>query len=421
MSPTREVVKYLLPEGVRNAIVDLRSRLSPPPFEDLVIRNYRLQPDPDTTPRLTLAAPTLAPSQVFGGIATGVELAMQCCVGAGADLRILLDGHDRSIDQNLLRNTAAATGFDESRLAVVPRQAAFDEDVTVRRNELFVAHNWWTFLNLKRLKESQERVFGLPRRPIIYLVQEYEPGFYSFSSTHLYARSALHHSDITWAIINSSQLQNYCHLQGHRFVREYVVEPRLNAKMRSYLTQGSVEKKRQILVYGRPTIPRNCFGALVKGLKSWAASYKDADEWSVMSAGQPHKPIDLGGRRMLRSLGKLTMDQYADRLLQTAVGVSLMSSPHPSYPPLEMAHFGIQTITNSYTCKDPSALHDNLHAVDEIDPDSIAGAISAACERFTLDPTIGWKGVSRCADYFTSGPSVVLNPLIHELREVFST
>lgn len=43
-------------------------------------------------------------------------------------------------------------------------------------------------------------------------------------------------------------------------------------------------------------------------------------------------------------------------MLDTYAGISLMSSPHPSYPPLEMSVFGIKVITNNYSNKDLSSL-----------------------------------------------------------------
>ena len=52
--------------------------------------------------------------------------------------------------------------------------------------------------------------------------------------------------------------------------------------------------------------------------------------------------------------GKASLDEYADHLNRAAVGVSLMVSPHPSYPPLEMAEAGVLAITNNYGSKDLS-------------------------------------------------------------------
>jgi hypothetical protein len=103
----------------------------------------------------------------------------------------------------------------------------------------------------------------------------------------------------------------------------------------------------------------------------------------------------------LRSVGKLSLDEYAAMLRGTAVGLSLMASPHPSYPPLEMAHFGVLTITNDYAFKAMASAHDNISALRDIRPESIAAALSAACARFEADPGASARGRSHRPSYLS--------------------
>jgi hypothetical protein len=62
------------------------------------------------------------------------------------------------------------------------------------------------------------------------------------------------------------------------------------------------------------------------------------------------------------------------------VGLPLMPSPHPSYPPLEMAHFGVLTITNGYANKDLSSAHDNIISIRDIRPVTIAEVVAIAAK-----------------------------------------
>src|SRR6202000_3234461 len=103
-----------------------------------------------------------------------------------------------------------------------------------------------------------------------------------------------------------------------------------------------------------------------KGVRAWAARYPEFANWEIVSAGLSHRPLPLGSGRMMTSAGKLAMEQYGDLLLPSAAGLSLMSSPHPSYPPLEMAHFGLWTVTNSYTDKNLTQSHENIIAIANI-------------------------------------------------------
>lgn len=104
----------------------------------------------------------------------------------------------------------------------------------------------------------------------------------------------------------------------------------------------------------------------------------------------------------MTSVGKLTLADYGALMLESAVGVSLMASPHPSYPPLEMAHFGMLTITNRFANKSWDKVHDNILPIDSIRPQAIAAALSAACARFEADPTQGDRGQSGMPHYLST-------------------
>jgi hypothetical protein len=72
----------------------------------------------------------------------------------------------------------------------------------------------------------------------------------------------------------------------------------------------------------------------------------------------------------MRSIGKVSYSDYANLLAEIDIGVSLMLSPHPSYPPLEMASVGAICVTNSYENKNLSEWHPNIISraatIDEI-------------------------------------------------------
>src|SRR5262249_32008183 len=154
--------------------------------------------------------------------------------------------------------------------------------------------------------------------------------------------------------------------------------PQLNRSLRAILGSGPKKKTRRLLVYGRPAIARNCYPAVEKGIRAWAERHPEFADWQVVSAGLAHKPLPLGAGRVMTSAGKFGMEQYGDLLMTSAAGLSLMSSPHPSYPPLEMAHFGLWTITNKYTNKDLAKSHENIISIDNIAPATIAAALAQA-------------------------------------------
>ena len=267
---------------------------------------------------------------------------------------------------------------------------------------------------------KQQELFGGDIRPYIYIMQDYEPQFYPFSSTHLMARMAYGSGSRYWAIINSAELHEYFLSQGHNCERTYVFSPRLSAGLRRFLNGELSAKARRILIYGRPTVPRNCFPAIENGLALWARRHPEFADWEVVSAGQLHAPFKFAPGRVMRSLGKLSLEDYASLLKTTAVGLSLMSSPHPSYPPLEMAHFGIRTITNRYAKKDLGKAHDNIISIDDVAPQTIADALALACREFNSDPAAGWRAKSRLALFLEPGAFPFLDEIVEDMGRLWA-
>ena len=67
-------------------------------------------------------------------------------------------------------------------------------------------------------------------------------------------------------------------------------------------------------------------------------------------------------------VGKLTLQEYAKTLEESYAGISLMASPHPSYPPLEMSVFGVKVITNTFANKDLKDFNSNIVSLNNIVP-----------------------------------------------------
>jgi hypothetical protein len=414
MPQFRELAKRHMPVFARDLVIGMRERLSAPPLEDIVLHDYQAVVDAETRPRLSLIIPSIAADKAFGGVTTGVDVFLEIGKRTGADLRIILDDFEHRIDRSLVDKRAKDLALDPEKIEIVPRLTDTPR-IGIRATDIFMSYNWWATLNIRSVVRQQHNYFGGAPRPYLYLIQEYEPLFYPFSSTHMLARLAFEPRWPCWGIFNSAYLYEYFHAQGHRVERAFVFEPRLSTGLRPFLADGSPVKKRRILVYGRPGAARNCFPAVVKGLTAWSERYPEFSEWEVLSAGLPHKPVRFGPNRVMQSLGKLPLDRYGQVLRTSAIGLSLMSSPHPSYPPLEMAHFGIRTITNRYANKDLAAAHENILSIDDIAPETIADALASACNGFNLSPEAGWRGRTHVPSFLSAAPFEFLDNIAREL------
>lgn len=354
-------------------------------------------------PRLNVLSPTLSAKNAFGGVATLVDLPMAVFKSAlmhqGWTLRYVGLAGDPGAGDNIAEQCAKKHGIPWAAIEkcyvgepTVP--------VPVGVGDVFLGSLWHSYFRALPLLRFQEQIAQGRRRPYVSLVQDYEPGFYPWSSAYMLV---LANYDSTWpkrAIFNSRELAAFYAAQQHPVERSVVFEPVMNASLQKALeTPSSIRKERRILFYGRPEHRRNCFFLGRRALEIWSQTFERAGDWQVISVGQEHHPIQLAKGARCRVLGTLSLDGYADELKKAAVGLSLMASPHPSYPPLEMAHFGALTVTNSFACKDLSTWHQNLVSIDVADPENIASALCDACQAFERDPTVGAKGVSLRPQY----------------------
>ncbi len=390
----RSHLKQHLPPQVKALFLRLRASIGAPPIDEVVLADFAVTKDETATPRITLVLPLLQKGSDFGGTATGIDIFSRLSVALKAvqtiDVRVIITDVIAETDPSIVVDRAAKAGLTiaPDQIEMVRSQTAA---IPVRANEIFMAYNWWTALNFAQVRDAQAKLFAKAPLPIVWLIQDYEPAFMEFSSAHMLARAAYDTSAPLWGVINSSNLTEYLAAVGHSFERSFVFEPVISDALRPYLDRvASSERRKRVLVYGRPNVARNCFPALIRGLRRWARDYPEFREWEVVSAGTAHDPIDLGDGRRLTSVGKLSLDDYAQMLLETSAGVSLMASPHPSYPPLEMAHFGVRTVTNGYVCKDLSKFHPNITSIKSIAEAPLAAALAEACRAAaTPNPVAG--------------------------------
>lgn len=345
--------------------------------------NPRTGKSAENKKRLNLLVPSVDKAHVFGGISTALKFYESMAQSGDFFLRIItLDAPVRA-ETCVLSKDYAIVKPEEDPAApkqVLPMADRHNRTFPVSENDVFVATSWWSAYVIQDVLAWQETQYG-KAHPLVYLIQDYEPGFYPWSSRYMMADSTYRSERPVYAVLNSKLLHDHFSEKGYRFAKKWYFEPTLNESLRGYLPDiGTVvPKKKQILVYGRPDTARNAFELIVYALKEWAAKQEDIAQWTILSAGEQHNDVELGNGAVLRSVGKLSLEDYAKMMLDTYAGVSLMVSPHPSYPPLEMATFGVKTITNRYDSKDLSSFSDNMVSLSACAPRNIAAKLLEIC------------------------------------------
>lgn len=329
--------------------------------------------------RLNLIVPSINQAHYFGGIHTAVQLYTELCAHFPRSRVILCDVPPEEGAAARLPGHALARADQPATAAreVVAYSDRYQKELAVEPGDLWLATAWWTAYAAQRLQAWQQQHCGA-HGDLLYLVQDFEPGFYPWSSHHVAALST-YRPQQDLAIFNTGLLAEYFDRQGLSFQRRAVFEPTLNHGLRPGLPKAASgsARERRIVIYGRPSTPRNAFELICEALRLWRWRFPAAAGWTVVSPGEVSQDLDIGGVQV-RGLGKLAIDAYADLLATSSVGLSLMVSPHPSYPPLEMAAFGMRVVTNSYANKDLSRTSPNIRSVAPT-PEDIADALTRCC------------------------------------------
>lgn len=353
--------------------------------------------------RLNLLVPALSLQHVFGGISTALSF-FKAFGNEIGNLRIILT------DQEVFRkeDNPSYLSWDICKLdeedgpgvKIISAGNRCGHTLPVGPKDRFVATAWWTAVLAKHIQNWQYDNYGLVTPPkFVYLIQDFEPGFYPWSSRYALAESTYHNTKDVIALFNTGLLKSFFDAENYKFRYSYVFEPSLHPKLRDELVRcKTIPKEKRVIVYGRPSVERNAFQTIVMSLRLWVANNPDSS-WEFVSAGELHEPVGIGGGKYLKSLGKLTLEEYATELSKATIGISLMVSPHPSYPPLEMAAFGVRTITNHYKAKNLSLLHANIISISSVDPLTLSSVLGECTSNDAIiepfgnvdNSNVGWK------------------------------
>lgn len=356
------------------------------------IRPFLTYPSRNERPRLNLFVPTVNPRQSFGGITSALRFfdSLANALGEGYDRRIIsteapIEAEGYALYPDYL-GTECEPSLDEHPRTLVNAcdRMRLGGRLDLRAGDIFVATAWWTAGFAVDIEKEQRLFFG-GERPFVYLIQDDEPYFYGRSTKSALAEATYLHGERTLAVINSQELYEVL-CAKYRFKESYCLPYAINKKISDHLAPAP--RERLILVYGRPSVPRNNFELVCDGLFRWQQrDATRASQWKIVFLGEDFDPKWLEPVQNASVGGNVTLDVYADHLNRASVGVSLMMSPHPSYPPLEMAEAGLTTVTNHFENKDLRRRFANIVSIERIDGDALADAIEQAVTR--MEPLIG--------------------------------
>lgn len=361
-----------------------------------------------TRPAVNVLLPSLKRSHMSGGPNTALILAsllaergerirmIACDAAADGEELALFDHMDGLLRRPVARDMIELIdGFDRSC------------PIAIGLDDIFLATAWWT------AQIARYAMANTVHNAFIYLIQDFEPILHEGGTFQARALETYGLDHVP--VINTELLFDHLIKEGAGrfadadFARQALwFEPALDRKF--YYPEPAAAnkaKKKVLLFYARPSVARrNLFELGVVALRQAVASGNiDKDNWEVWAMGEKLPPVNLGNGVFLNPLPWMTFNEYARRVRTADLMLSLMLSPHPSYPPLEMAASGNLVVTNSFSVKSSErlrAMSPNI-LVAQPNAESIGATLDVAVGRINAglpsnDPTgaialpLDWEG-----------------------------
>lgn len=332
--------------------------------------------------------PGVSPSGVFGGVATAVTVAVGLAE-RGERVRIVLTDYGQTLGPARVREvvlrhvrTSPAT-LERIEVALAIR----DEQVLdLGPADVFVATAWWTAYRAAGTIAAHP---GLTARRFAYLVQDHEALFYPESERRSMALAS--YGLPAEPVVNAAPLAAFLAQEvGLAVDPALVLAPIVAVPERRPLRAWPVGgAPLRVVVYARPSIERNLFPTAMRAVARWLEERTDATPVEVVAVGERLDARYVVAGHEVRDLGVRSWDGYLEVLSGAHLGVSLMASPHPSYPPLEMATSGMVVVTNRWGPKDLADVSERFVTCAP-DVPGVAAALGAAERRLAAggDPPI---------------------------------
>ena len=289
--------------------------------------------------RLNLVTDSINADSLLGGVATALIVATEFANRFDYELRIIT----RNAETNPLNyeNILRISGIRPAKhVSFYSDHERFYRDVDykleISPQDIFFATSWWS---AKAIAETTIR------KRFFYIIQEVETFFYNYGGERMLCEQVMHDQSIDF-IINSGYLHQYFKAHEPNIARGSWFEPAFPAAL--YSKKEFAEKKRyKLFFYARPNNPRNLYEVGVERLKKAVErGIVDTAEWDIYCVGQAAPVITFAGGARTINPGQLSWTEYADFLSDVDLGLCLMYTPHPSYPPFDVACSGGVVLSN---------------------------------------------------------------------------
>lgn len=357
-------------------------------------------------PRVSMVTDSINKGSLYGGVGTAMILSALVAQETGARLRIVT--RTERAQPEGLDGVLANYGIRLTHDVEFVFAPFYDENYEIDffREELFITTSWWT---------TAATLGSVRSERIVYLLQEDERMFYPHGDEHLRCARVLQHPDIRF-VINTRLL--FDHLVGSGLqniaARGTWFEPSFPPEV--FRPRERAQAKRTLLFYARPNNVRNLFYFGLEVLEAAIArGVVDLEQWDLVLVGKDIPKLRFDeGRYSPRRLENLSWTEYAALAGTTDLALCLMYTPHPSYPPFDLAASGAVVVTNRFGNKqDLSGYSDNI-LCGELDVDDMVATLARGV-RLALDA--GAREANFRANRLLSDWRVSFTDVVRGIRE----
>jgi len=283
---------------------------------------------------------SLGAGSLYGGVGTAMIVGALLADRIDATLRIVTrtEPSDPNSFATVLRAHGIGWGDDVEFLC--SSLAGDAHGVPVSDGDVFLTTSWWTTWSALR---------SIDPASIVYLLQEDERLFYPSGDEQLLCNEVFADEGIHF-LINTNMLfehfasDGFGNIAAHGWAFEPAFPQELYFRQR---IDGA--RHRTFFFYARPNNVRNLF---LRGIEAINVSLQrgalNPDEWTFHFVGKeiPRVRLPYGVEPICSE--NMRWPDYAALIRRVDLGLSLMYSPHPSYPPLDLAACGAVAVTNRF-------------------------------------------------------------------------
>lgn len=309
-----------------------------------------------TAPAVCVMVPSLNPTEMFAGIVSAIDIGLGL-VARGIPVRFIATNMPVSSAETsryfLEHRMPKRDGMKGAAASFDVQCGVHSDTLPAHADDQFLATAWWT----AHCADTLIKAGGYNTDAFIYLIQDHEPHFYAWGQEFADATDSY---DLNFRpIFNTTLLRDHFASLGYKFARKTALAFHPAITIETYADRPRPARKgpRRLAIYGRPSVARNMLSSTIEALVIFITEQSlTPDDIELVSVGEAHQPVALPNDLILQSKGKLPLADYPDFLASIDLGLSLMYSPHPSHPPIEMAAAGARVITNRFGQKNLSTL-----------------------------------------------------------------